>query len=72
MRIVKMNDRKVTFVKAARELLGDRTVITRQEMLAVREECGLNPTWIKKLKTVVSITCQLKMAESRTVLLQPL
>ena len=51
MRIVKMNDRKVTFVKAARELLGDRTVITRQEMLAVREECGLNPTWIKKLKT---------------------
>ena len=51
MRIVKMNDRKVTFVKAARELLGERTVITRQEMLAVREECGLNPTWIKKLKT---------------------
>ena len=51
MRIVKMNDRKVTFVNAAREMLGDRTVITRQEMLAVREACGLNPTWIKKLKT---------------------
>ena len=51
MRIVKMNDRKVTFVNAAREMLGDRTVITRQEMLAVREACGINPTWIKKLKT---------------------
>jgi len=51
MRIVKMNDRKVTFVNAARDMLGERTVITRQEMLAVKEACGLNPTWIKKLKT---------------------
>jgi cobaltochelatase CobS len=53
MKIVNMNDRKVEFVNAARELLGERTTITRPEAVAVRDSLGIKstPSWLRKLKT---------------------
>ena len=54
MKIVNMNDRKVEFVEAAREVLGGgRTTITRPEAMVIKESLGLAgvPSWLKKLKT---------------------
>ena len=54
MKVISMNDRKVDFVNAARDMLGmDRTTITRPEAMMVKEELGLAgvPSWLKKLKT---------------------
>jgi cobaltochelatase CobS len=53
MKIVNMKDRKVEFVNAARELLGERTTITRPEAVAVRDSLGIKstPSWLRKLKT---------------------
>ncbi len=53
MKVVKMNEKRVAFVNAAREFLGeDRNAVTRTEIFAVMEECSLpNPSWIRKLKT---------------------
>jgi len=56
MKIINMNDRKVDFVNAAREMLGEnRTTITRPEAMAVKESLSLAgvPSWLKKLKTGV-------------------
>ena len=54
MRVVKMNEKRVAFVNAARGFLGeDRNAITRTEIFAVMEENSLpNPSWIRKLKTI--------------------
>ena len=53
MKVVKMNEKRVAFVNAAREFLGeDRQAITRTEIFAVMEEMNMqNPSWIRKLKT---------------------
>ena len=53
MKVVKMNEKRVAFVNAAREFLGeDRQAITRTEIFAVMEEKNMqNPSWIRKLKT---------------------
>jgi hypothetical protein len=53
MNVVNMNEKRVAFVKAAREFLGEhRTMISRPEIKAVMEECNVpNPSWIRKLKT---------------------
>ena len=52
MQICKMNDKKVAFVKAAREMLGeDRTSVNRAEINAVLAEYGLpNCSWLKASK----------------------
>ena len=52
MQICKMNDKKVTFVKAARAMLGeDRTFINRAEINAVLAENDLpNCSWLKSSK----------------------
>ena len=52
MKICKMNDKKVAFVEAAREMLGaDRTSINRAEINAVLAEYGLpNCSWLKSSK----------------------
>jgi len=52
MQICKMNDKKVTFVKAARMMLGeDRTTINRAEISAVLAENDLpNCSWLKSSK----------------------
>ena len=52
MQICKMNDKKVAFVEAAREMLGaDRTSINRAEINAVLAEYGLpNCSWLKSSK----------------------
>jgi MoxR-like ATPase len=52
MKICKMNDKKVTFVKAARAMLGeDRTTINRAEINAVLAENDLpNCSWLKSSK----------------------
>ena len=52
MQICKMNDKKVTFVKAARAMLGeDRTSINRAEINAVLAENDLpNCSWLKSSK----------------------
>ena len=52
MKICKMNDKKVAFVEAAREMLGaDRTSINRAEINAVLVEYGLpNCSWLKSSK----------------------
>ena len=49
MKICKMNDKKVTFVKAARAMLGaERTTINRAEINAVLAENDLpNCSWLK-------------------------
>ena len=52
MQICKMNNKKVAFVEAAREMLGaDRTSINRAEINAVLAEYGLpNCSWLKSSK----------------------
>ena len=52
MKICKMNDKKVTFVKAARAMLGaERTTINRAEINAVLAENDLpNCSWLKSSK----------------------
>ena len=52
MQICKMNDKKVTFVKAARAMLGEnRTIINRAEINAVLAENDLpNCSWLKSSK----------------------
>ena len=52
MKICKMNDKKVTFVKAARAMLGEnRTIINRAEINAVLAENDLpNCSWLKSSK----------------------
>ena len=52
MQICKMNDKKVTFVKAARTMLGEnRTIINRAEINAVLAENDLpNCSWLKSSK----------------------
>ena len=52
MQICKMNDKKVTFVKAARAMLGEnRTIINRAEINAVLIENNLpNCSWLKSSK----------------------
>ena len=52
MKICKMNDRKIAFVTAAREMLGaNRTIINRPEIRAVLAQYNLpNCSWLKSSK----------------------
>ena len=68
MKVISMNDRKVDFVNAARDMLGmDRTTITRPEAMMVKEELGLAgvPSWLKKLKTGIRGEYHLPTADGK-------